>query len=215
MEMPDVLNSKAVKGFVKGSLVLIGLFFTLSCGVTVFLFHLDKNYTICNIPEVNKSPEISKNTDINNNPEIGKNINITRNINITNNFNIDVCSLIKFLITPLIILLIFILIIILIFGCLMKSKDKKSKEDKSKDDFLNMQKKEKNLLVEHKIDKLGEAFNSVVRNIDSKTGNNDAIKALQGISEKILDQFSEINLGEKNNNLELKCNDDSFNKSDG
>jgi len=213
MENSEVTNSKSFKVFIKGSLVLIGLFFALSCIVTVLLFHFDKNYEISKELKSNNNPEISKSID--NNPEIGNNINIIKNINITNNFNIDICSLIKFLITPLIVLLIFILIIFSIFIYLMKSKDNKPKDDKSKDDFLNMQKKEKNLLVEHKIDKLSEAFNSIVRNIDSKTGNNEAIKVIQVISEKILEQFSEINLGEKETNSELKCNGDSFNKNDG
>jgi hypothetical protein len=214
MGMPDVLNSKSFKAFIKGSLVLIGLFFALSCGVTVLLFHLDKNYTICNIPEVNKNPEISKNTDINNDPKIGNNINIINNFNITNNFNIDVCSLIKFLITPLIILLIFILIMFSIFGCLMKSKDDKSKDDKSKDDKSKddkskdnipiTQKEEKNLLANAKEDKQNEINNSMAQEIDRIPRNDIIVKSPQEIQEKTPEHSSELNLREKESNSEQK-----------
>jgi len=41
MEMPDILKSKSVKGFIKGSLVLIGLFAVLYCGSAVFLLHFE------------------------------------------------------------------------------------------------------------------------------------------------------------------------------
>jgi len=37
METPDILNSKAVKAFIKGSLVLIGLFAVLYCGIVVLV----------------------------------------------------------------------------------------------------------------------------------------------------------------------------------
>jgi len=43
MDNPDVLNSKSVKGFIKGSLVLIGLFAVLYCGVAALLICSDRN----------------------------------------------------------------------------------------------------------------------------------------------------------------------------
>ena len=39
METPDALNSKLLKLFTRGSLVIISLFFVLYCGVTAFLLY--------------------------------------------------------------------------------------------------------------------------------------------------------------------------------
>jgi len=41
MESQDILNSKAVKAFIKGLLVIIGLFGVLSYGIVAFLLHSD------------------------------------------------------------------------------------------------------------------------------------------------------------------------------
>jgi len=43
MDLKDILNSKSLKSFIKGSLVLIGLFAVLYCGVVVVLFSFGKN----------------------------------------------------------------------------------------------------------------------------------------------------------------------------
>ena len=43
METPDNHNSKSLKVFIKGSLALIGLFFTLSCGVAALLICFGSN----------------------------------------------------------------------------------------------------------------------------------------------------------------------------
>jgi len=102
MEMPEVLNSKSVKGFIKGSLVLIGLFFVFSCGVAVLLFPFDKKL------EIEKNIEVTKNTEI------------SRDIKIDENIENKVFLLILVLIIPLTVLLIFFLIIFYIFYCLMK-----------------------------------------------------------------------------------------------
>jgi len=48
METPDILNSKSLKVFIKGTLVLIGLFFALSCGVAALLICFGKNIE-CNV----------------------------------------------------------------------------------------------------------------------------------------------------------------------
>jgi len=42
METPDILNSKSLKGFIKGSLVLVGLFAVLYCGIFALLLRSDK-----------------------------------------------------------------------------------------------------------------------------------------------------------------------------
>jgi hypothetical protein len=50
--------SKALKGFVKGSLTLIGLFFVLSCTVAVLLFYFDKTHKVCELIKVLTIPLI-------------------------------------------------------------------------------------------------------------------------------------------------------------
>ena len=57
MDIPNILNSKSIKGFVKSSLLLIGLFAVLYCGVAALLFSSYKNI------ESNKNIEKSKNID--------------------------------------------------------------------------------------------------------------------------------------------------------
>jgi len=44
MENTDTFNSKSVKGFIKGSLVLIGLFAVLYCSVAVLLLLFGNNF---------------------------------------------------------------------------------------------------------------------------------------------------------------------------
>jgi len=64
MKIPVIFNPKSVKGFIKGSLVLIGLFAVLYCGVAVFVLNsgdkLDSNKNI----ETNKNIEAGKNIKI-------------------------------------------------------------------------------------------------------------------------------------------------------
>jgi hypothetical protein len=97
MEMPDILKSKSVKGFIKGSLVLIGLFAVLYCGVAVFLLNSGDKI------EINKNIETSNEneTNINN----SKDIQIEKNIEISKKFDCKIFIL--FLILAIIPLIIF------------------------------------------------------------------------------------------------------------
>jgi len=66
MKTPEILNSKSLKGFIKGSLALIGLYVVLSFGVSAFIIYSDKYY------------EINKNINNNKNYEGEKNILISK-----------------------------------------------------------------------------------------------------------------------------------------
>ena len=44
METHDILNSKLIKGFVNNSLLIIGLFIVLSCGIVSFVLFFDSNF---------------------------------------------------------------------------------------------------------------------------------------------------------------------------
>ena len=107
METPDILNSKAVKAFIKGSLVLIGLFFVLSCGVAVLLFPFDKNLKIAKNFTINNNFEIANNLEVSKNYEVRKNLGADKNLENSDNFKNKVCVLIFVLTIPLIVLFIF------------------------------------------------------------------------------------------------------------
>jgi len=75
MKTSDILISKSLKVFIKGSLVLIGLFAILYCGIIALLLRPDKNF------DISKNIETSKNIDkYNDNNELGKNNEITKNV---------------------------------------------------------------------------------------------------------------------------------------
>jgi len=44
METPDILNSKSLKGFIKGSFVIVGLFVVLSFGFATLVLLFAKNH---------------------------------------------------------------------------------------------------------------------------------------------------------------------------
>ena len=60
MENQKILDYKSVKGFIKGSLVLVGLFAVLYCGVATLLLRSDKNV------DISKSIQTSNNIDVDN-----------------------------------------------------------------------------------------------------------------------------------------------------
>jgi len=118
--MPDILNSKSVKGFIKGSLVLIGLFAVLYCGVAVFLLNSGDKIEINKNIETNKDIKTSNEneTNINN----SKDIQIEKKIEISKKFDCKIFIL--FLILAIIPLIIFFFVF-LKFSCFMKSYYKK------------------------------------------------------------------------------------------
>jgi len=149
MGTQDIFNSKSLKSFIKGSLVLIGLFFVLSCVVAAYLFPFDQKI------EVNKNVKISKDSDIEKNIEIKK-------IEIGKNTDNKVYELISVLTIPLIIFLLFLLIIICKFSCFLNSYIKspcKKYEDilrqmKNIEDFLyKIHKTEENIYFTQKHEK--------------------------------------------------------------
>jgi len=203
MNLPDILNSKSLKAFIKGSLVLIGLFFILSCGVAVLLFSFDKKI------EIKKNVEISKNIDLEKSIEVNKNLEIGKN-----NEN-NVCALIKVLTIPLIVFLIFLLIIYFSFYCMVKlyyrSPCNKYEEILSlikeiveilcemqnrKENFFKTQNDEENHLKMEKIRIIGEACLTIAKSIKPDSGKNE--EALNKLKE-MLDQFSKLFSEEKGN----------------
>jgi len=119
MEMPDILNSKSVKGFIKGSLVLIGLFVVLYCGVAILLFSFNKNI------EISKSPKIYKNCkaiEANEDNVISKNIINDKKIEIIKRID---CKLFVLLLILIIIPLIIFFFVFFKFSYFVKSYYKK------------------------------------------------------------------------------------------
>ena len=109
--MPEVLNSKSVKGFIKGSLVLIGLFFVLSCVVAVIVLNFGDKFEISkNIENVKTDKEKSEGGE---NNGIGKKIVIDKKYIIGKNN----CTLIFILVVPLIVFL----LVFFKISCLVKS----------------------------------------------------------------------------------------------
>jgi len=201
METPDILNSKSLKGFIKGSLVLIGLFFILSFGVAALLIYFDKNI------DANKNIEIDNNNETGNNSEndrnvkiekkieIGKNIDITKHIEIDNNDNkINInkniktgkyfeCKVFALILTLIILPLIIFLTVFLKFSFLVKSYYESS-SIKDVD----------SLIKKYKTKVMGEACLIVARAI--KPDSEKDFRELQNIVE-IFEQFSGIILEDK------------------
>jgi len=118
MEIPNILNSKSVKGFIKGFLVLIGLFAVLYCGVAVFLLNSGDKIEINKNIETNKDIKTSNETNINN----SKDIQIEKNIEISKKFD---CKIFILFLILIIIPLIIFFFVFLKFSCFMKSYYKK------------------------------------------------------------------------------------------
>lgn len=171
----NILNSKVLKVFIKGSLTLIGLFFVLSCVVAVLLFPFDKklevgkNAQITENSKTSKSSEIKKNTEVNKYSEANEYTKIVNNTGNGDNEQPDdgfneqpdknkICSLILVLVTPLVVL--FLFFIIFYFSVLKKfykEQDKLSQEN------------EQNLKTRYNMDPLKEAYNLTVKGITSIT----------------------------------------------
>jgi len=181
METPDILNSKAVKAFIKGSLVLIGLFFVLSCGVAVLLFPFDKNLKIAKNFTINNTFEIA------NNLEVDKNFENVNNLENSDNLKNKARVLILVLIIPLIFLFIFFIILFFRFSgsvkCYYTTLCVKHKET-----TLITQKNEETCFKKHIIDKLSELFISTVKVIDS---NSDKLSELCLSKTKVVDSESD------------------------
>jgi len=123
METPDILNSKSARGLIKGSLLLIGLFAVLYCGVAVFLLNFEDKIETNKNNETIKNIETIKNTEENKNSETNKEIeNINNNIEISKKFDCKIFIL--FLILIIIPLIIFFLVFFK-FSHLIKSYYKK------------------------------------------------------------------------------------------
>jgi len=126
LENSDILKSKSLKSlklFIKGSLVLIGLFAVLYCGVAVLILNSGDKL------------EISKNikNDNDEDHENGKKIVIDKKIIIGKNIENNLCVSILVLTIPL--------IVFFIFSCFMKSHYK-SLGIKCNGTLLKMHKKE-------------------------------------------------------------------------
>jgi len=203
MGTQDIFNSKSLKSFIKGSLVLIGFIFVLSCGVAVILFPFDQKI------EVNKNVKVSKNSDFEKNIEIKK-------FEIGKNTDNKVNELIQVLIIPLIVFLVFLFILIFIFSCLLvpyNDSPSNNYEDiitqmkkigetlidikKIEDSILNTQESQKDeeiLIKNEKIRVIGEACLIIARAIEPDSGKNgEALKDLIAM----LNQFSELFSEEK------------------
>jgi len=218
MEKMDILISKSVKAFIKGTFVLIGLFFIFSCIVAVLLFPFDRKLDSGKKIEVNKKIEVSENT-ISENKEISKNSENVNNSN--NNNNNKVWSLIFVLTIPFLVLLLFLLTIFLRFACLAKwyyEKINKMLNDKVNnilDRILNeeLKKNINNMLIESlnektntqqgieeknfiksKMDKLFDLCCSTVKAIGNSSKDENAVKALKDISDKLIVQLSKMDL---------------------
>jgi len=127
METQKILDSKSVKGFIKGSLVLVGLFAILYCGVAVSVLNLGDKY------KVSKNIETSKDSDgIYKNNEISKKIVIDRKYIIGKNIECNVFVLIcGILVIPFIIFIfVFLFILFRLFNIVNKSD--KSSDNKTK-----------------------------------------------------------------------------------
>jgi len=215
MRMPDVLNSKSIKIFIRGTFVLIGLFFVLSCVVAVFLICFDKDIENIKKIEVSKNPDSSTDSSTvqSNNYKVVKRIEITKNI------NNKVCALIKILIIPLIVLLIFLLIILLIifliFACLTKSYFVSSyieyigtlliEQKKEESPQKEQEKEESPQKEQNKQEKLIEMYKSKMNKIkDIIEACNMVIKAIKPVAEEDEKKFLELFSGITKNITE-KC----------
>ena len=178
MDTPDIFNSKSLKGFIKGSLVLIGLLFILSFGVAALLICFDKNI------DANKNIEFDNNNESDNNNEndrnikidkkieIGRKIDISKHIEIDNNdkivkINNNIktgryfeCKVFTLILLLIILPLIIFLTVFLRFSCLVKSYYKSLTFNE--DEFIT---KEKNLIKKEKVKMIGETCITVAKAI--------------------------------------------------
>ena len=115
MDNQGVFNTKSLKSFIKGSLVLIGLFAILYCGVIALFLTFDRN--IDTSKSIENSKDIYKDNEVYKNQELSKKIvNKKRDI-MEKNLDNKVLVLIYFLV--LLPILTF-LTIFLRFSCLVK-----------------------------------------------------------------------------------------------
>jgi len=227
MKTPDIFYSKVLKVFIKGSFVLIGLFFALSCIVAVLLFSFDKSSVVGRNNIINKYIE---NIEYIENSQTDKTTE-----NKIDEIKTKVCALIKVLIIPLFVFLIFFIILFFSFSYFVRMYNKTSC-DRCKVNISIMQKNEEIHFKKYKIDKLSHLFISTVKVIDSesdklgdlylskikvtdfepdklselylsvaeainsKSGN--AVNLLKGILDELLCQLSEISSEEKKNSSE-------------
>jgi len=193
----DILNSKALKAFIKGSLTLIGLFFVLSCVVVVLLFPFDKKIEFSKKLEVTKNTETIKDSKTVRTSETTKDNRITDENEISKSNKYKVWYLISVLLSPLIVLLLILLIIYLVVSCLAKQcclmgrcclskwyclincylKKKKTPLDN---------KCKENLFKIYKVEKLSELYNSTAKAISSSSENEKVVNSLQDLLTEIL-----------------------------
>ena len=185
METQDILNSKSVKGFIKGSLVLVGLFAILYCGVAAILIYFDKDVDTSKYIEINNKESDNNDADkiikIDRNIKIDKNINISKHIEIDNNDNIISINknikIGKHFECKVFVLIIFLIIfplgifitVFLIFSKLVQSYyDKLYGSSNNEGAIINMSKIEVEKQVIHVLEKAiihdSEKYNEVLQN---------------------------------------------------
>jgi len=156
MEAADILNSKAVKSLMKGSLMLIGLVFVLSCVIAVLLFPFDKEI------------EVSTNTIASANTQAGENTKINGNADANSD---KVTALISVLTKPLFVLFFILFVFFIFFSCLVSFCYNKSNEQSR----VN----KRNLQDKHEMDILKETIPLIVKDIASGSKENvDILKKM-------------------------------------
>jgi hypothetical protein len=153
----DILSSKALKKFIRGSMTLIGLFFFLSCSVAVLLFPFDKrleigrNAKITEASKTSKSSETEKDNEVTRYSEANEYSNIvdtTKNGDDDKSDNSDnekpdenrIIVLILVLLSPQVVLLMFLQILFLNISCLTRKLNGSSKakhEVKNEEPFID------------------------------------------------------------------------------
>ena len=114
MKIKEIMKSKSLKVFIKGSLIIIGLIIVLYCSVAMLLIHFCKDF------EINKNIEIN----IDNKTDKGNENNETGNeVEINKKNIISKCFYNKIFILILVIIILPILVFLIVFfrfSCLLK-----------------------------------------------------------------------------------------------